>query len=54
MKVFNVINYNINRQKFESYNVIPYLVNCYNEAKEKPKKFEEFKTFVERQSLYQY
>ena len=54
MKTFNVINYSINKQKFEPYNVIPYLVNCYEESKNKPKTYDEFKKFVERQSLYQY
>jgi hypothetical protein len=29
MKSFNVINYNFNAQKFEAYDVIPYLVNAY-------------------------
>ena len=54
MKMFNVINYNVNKKKFESYNIIPYLVNCYNEAKQKPKTYEEFEEFVEKQSLYQF
>lgn len=54
MKQFNVINYNINRQKFELYDIIPYLVNCYKEEKKKPTTFEEFKQFIERESHHQW
>lgn len=31
MKQFNVINFNFNAKKFESYDVIPYLVRKYHE-----------------------
>ena len=54
MKVFNTIIYNINRRKFETYDVIPYLVNCYKEEKKKPKTFDEFKKFIERKAQYQW
>lgn len=66
MKQFNVINYNFNARKFESYDVIPYLVNAYKEQIKRhkdnpnddywkiPETFDEFKTFVKRESQYQF
>lgn len=66
MKQFNVINYNFNAQKFESYDVIPYLISAYNgrikyhnelpeeEYWKVPQTFDEFKEFVKKESLYQF
>ena len=54
MKKFNVITYNVNSKEFESYNIIPYLVSCYNKKKDKPKTFEEFKEFIKNESQYQW
>ena len=66
MKQFNVINYNFNAQKFESYDVIPYLINAYKDRVKRhhnnpddnywkvPVTFEEFKNFVQRESQYQF
>lgn len=62
MKSFNVIVEDVNRRKMEFYDVMPYLVGCYEETKEnsksdydkRPKTFEEFKEFVERKSRYMY
>lgn len=54
MQSFNVINYDINKQKFEAYNVMPYLIECYKKEKKKPKTFEEFKQFVKEESMYQF
>lgn len=54
MKSFNVIWQNINSQKFEPYNVMPYLVEQYNKAKDKPTTFEEFKEFITKESAYMY
>ena len=54
MESFNVINYDINRQVFEPYDVMPYLVHEYQEAKEKPVTRDEFKSFVEKAAHYQY
>lgn len=53
---FYVINEDINAKEFKKYNVMPYFVNCYNETKvkERPKTFEEFRSFVERKSIYMY
>lgn len=51
MKSFNVIVENINKKEFVSYDVIPYLVNCYKEIKrgtKKPVNFDEFKEFIKR------
>lgn len=59
MKKFNVINYDINKNKFIEYDVIPYFVNFYNENKEKkykktPKTYEELKEFIRDAALYQF
>lgn len=54
MKEFNVIVYNVNSKKFEPYNIIPYLVNCYKKREAKPKTFDEFKEFVKNESMYQW
>ena len=54
MKEFNVIVYNVNSKKFEPYNIIPYLVSCYNKKKEKSQTFDEFKEFVRNESMYQW
>ena len=56
LKPFNVINFEINSNKFEAYNVMPYLVDCYkNEKKDKrPVTFDKFKKFVESNSMYKY
>ena len=54
MKQFNVIVEDINSRQFVSYDVIPYLVDRYKEAKTKPKTFEEFKVFVKKESMYQW
>lgn len=66
MKEFNVIVYDFNRQIFKPYNVMPYFVRTYKETIENhknypdsnyfkiPKTFEEFKKFVNDNSLYQF
>ena len=54
MKQFNVINYDINAKVFKPYDVIPYLVDCYNKKKNKPVTFEQFKEFVKNESMYQW
>ena len=54
MKEFNVIVYNINSKEFESYNIIPYLVSCYNKKEKRPQTFDEFKEFVRNESMYQW
>ena len=54
MKEFNVIVYNINSKEFERYNIIPYLVSCYNKKENKPKTFDEVKEFVKNESMYQW
>ena len=35
MSEFNVINFDFNSKQFYSYNIIPYLVRCYEETNEK-------------------
>ena len=54
MKQFNVIIEDINSRKFIPYDVIPYLVQCYYEEKDRPGTIEEFKVFIERHSKYQW
>ena len=54
MKKFNVIVEDINSRKFVPYNVIPYLVQCYYEEKDRPGTLEEFKVFIKRHSMYQW
>lgn len=54
MKSFNVIINNFNKDTFESYDVVPYLVKEYHEAKLKPTSFKEFRDFVEQKARYQW
>ena len=54
MKSFNVIVYDFNSRKFEAYDIMPYLVNCYESSEHKPTTFEEFKEFVQSRSLCQW
>ena len=54
MKKFNVINFDFNNNKFIYYDIIPYLVHCYEKEKNKPKTLKEFKEFIERKSLQQW
>ena len=55
IKSFNVILYDVNRKIFIKYDVLPYFISCYKEKrKEKPKTFEEFKSFVMAKSQYMY
>lgn len=53
-KKYNVITYDCNRKKFEEYDVLPYLKRCYEETDKKPETFDEFKKFVEDNSMYQF
>lgn len=64
MRSFNVINYDCNSQKFEPYDVIPYLMREYQRLVERnkegnsyypvPKTEEEFTEFVKREAQYQW
>lgn len=65
MKIFNVITYDINSDKFEPYNIFPHFERKYNELVEKskskngsyypvPKTYEEFKEFIIREGKYHY
>ena len=54
MKSFNVIINDFNGGTFEPYDIMPYLVNEYNEAKVKPSSFQELKEFVEQKARYQW
>ena len=52
MKSFNVIWWDFNDAEPESYDVIPYLVKCYNKSDHKPTTFEGFRDFVKHESQY--
>lgn len=62
MKSFYVINYDFNRKKFEPYDIIPYLVDKYDELVKQnnegdfyykvPKTKTEFSEFIKRESMY--
>lgn len=54
MVSFNVLNWDFNQQKVVPYDVMPYLVRRYNESKDKPKTFNEFKEFIKNNSMYQW
>lgn len=54
MKPFNVIIYNINRKKFEPYNIMDFFVEEYKEEKNKPTTFATFKKFIERKSKWMF
>ena len=54
MEKFNVIIYNYNKQRFEFYDVLPYLIRIYIKYKKDLKTFEEFKDFVNKESMYQW
>ena len=56
IKSFNVINFDLNSNEFESYDVMPYLVDCYNKEKKakRPTTFDKFKEFVKSKSMYMY
>jgi hypothetical protein len=54
---FNVINFEFNSREFEAYDVMPYLISCYDKVKRKkecPVTFVEFKEFVKSRSMYMY
>lgn len=50
MASFNVIWQDFNAQKFESYDIMPYLIRTYNNLKEKdkPTTFDEYKSFIKK------
>lgn len=53
-KPFNVIHWDPNGKKFESYDVMPLFIERYRKTKTKPKTIQEIKTFIEQESMYQY
>ena len=46
MNSFNVIWQDFNKRSFEPYDIMPHLVECYNEVEHKPVTIDEFKEFV--------
>jgi hypothetical protein len=53
---FNVIWLDISTNKMMEYDIIPHLKRCYNIKKknERPKTFDEFKSFIISESRYQW
>lgn len=54
MNKFNVIIYDFNSKKMVPYDIIPYLVRCYDESNDKPSTFEKLKDFIIKESKYQW
>lgn len=55
MRSFNVIIGDVNKREFIPYDVIPYLIRCYDTMKSrKPRTYEEFKEFIKKESMYQW
>lgn len=54
---FFVINENVNSKTFEPYDVMPYFVECYKDAKKNkkhPVTVEDFEDFIKKESMYMY
>ena len=59
METFNVIYFDFNAKKFDTYDVIPFFVEEYDSIKKSgyrkvPKTFEEFKKFIESEGRYRF
>lgn len=54
MKSFNVLRWEFNEEKPTPYDIIPYLIDCYNKSDKKPITFEGFKDFIKHESMYQW
>lgn len=54
---FKVINGDINKEDFEGYDVMQYLVNCYKQIRRRkhyPKTYDEFKEWIDRELRYMF
>lgn len=51
---YNVIVYDFNKQTFEPYDIFPYLRDCYIKLSKKPRTFDNFKIFIEKECQYQF
>ena len=51
---FNVILEDVNSKEFVSYDIIPYLVECWKKEKNKPKNIDDFKALIKNHSMYQW
>jgi len=54
MKSFNVIWWDFNKKDPEPYDIIPALIDRYNQEKHKPQTFEGFRDFIIHYSRYQW
>ncbi len=51
---YNTIVYNVNSNKFETYDIFPYLIDEYKKERNKPYTFEEYREFIFRCAKYQW
>ena len=56
MNQFNVLNWDINRNELEYYDVLPYFRKCYEECRKKdiPKTVDEWKEFIRQKGIYMF
>lgn len=54
MKSFYVIYQDFNRRTFKPYDIMPYLVEQYNNSENKPSTREEFIEFIKSESMHQW
>ena len=52
MKSFYVIWWDFNKSEPEPYDIIPYLLECFDKAKDKPHTHDEFCEFIKKKSMY--
>lgn len=51
---FNVIYYDINKDKMTEYDIIPYLMQVYNKIEDKPETISGLKSFILSESKYRW
>jgi hypothetical protein len=51
---FNVIVQDFNNKEFVSYDIFPYLTQQYKVSRKRPKSYDEFKEFIESESMRQW
>lgn len=56
MNQFNVLNWDINCNELEFYDVLPYFRKCYEKCrkKDKPKTVDEWKEFIRQKGIYMF
>lgn len=51
---YYVIIWDVNRDTIENYDIMPYICECYDDLENKPKTFDEFKTFILKECKYRF